>query len=259
MLTFFRRIRKGLLKEKRISKYLLYAFGEIVLVVLGILIALQVSDWNEERKFNQGNREYLNKILVELNMNMDRLEYLKLTPLEKIRESAFEPLSVRADTAMALLHAGLDTASAAWMLQAPWLNSSLFNLHHAVYDELTHNGRLNSLGTDTLEAAIERYYRRLAREQVYISMRNDRVLKRWQECKYGYGDLEIDYSNKGIDAFRNHSWIFQPTSKNYIDLKAAMRITQKMTHRNLLRLEEQSAMAQELKSIIQRSLDETER
>jgi len=50
MLTFFRRIRKGFLVGGRASKYLLYAIGEIALVVIGILIALQVNNWNEERK-----------------------------------------------------------------------------------------------------------------------------------------------------------------------------------------------------------------
>lgn len=51
MIKFFRRIRQNMLKEKKISQYLLYAFGEIILVVIGILIALQVNSWNEHRIF----------------------------------------------------------------------------------------------------------------------------------------------------------------------------------------------------------------
>ena len=50
MLTFFRRIRKGLLGSGQARKYLLYAIGEIALVVIGILIALQINNWNEWRK-----------------------------------------------------------------------------------------------------------------------------------------------------------------------------------------------------------------
>lgn len=50
MIKFFRKIRKNMIKENRTSKYLVYAIGEIVLVVIGILIALQVNNWNEERK-----------------------------------------------------------------------------------------------------------------------------------------------------------------------------------------------------------------
>ena len=54
MIKFFRRIRQRLLTENKFSKYLLYAIGEIILVVIGILIALQINNWNEERKeFNK--------------------------------------------------------------------------------------------------------------------------------------------------------------------------------------------------------------
>ncbi|WP_432277879.1 DUF6090 family protein [Microcosmobacter mediterraneus] len=50
MITFFRRLRQKLLSENKFSKYLMYAIGEIILVVIGILIALQVNNWNEKRK-----------------------------------------------------------------------------------------------------------------------------------------------------------------------------------------------------------------
>ncbi len=50
MIKFFRNIRRRLLRENRFTRYLLYAIGEIILVVIGILIALQVNNWNEDRK-----------------------------------------------------------------------------------------------------------------------------------------------------------------------------------------------------------------
>jgi len=50
MIRFFRHIRKKLMEQNKIKKYLLYAVGEILLVVIGILIALQVNNWNEQRK-----------------------------------------------------------------------------------------------------------------------------------------------------------------------------------------------------------------
>ena len=53
MIQLFRKIRQRLLSENRFSKYLLYALGEIILVVIGILIALQINNSNEHRKIRQ--------------------------------------------------------------------------------------------------------------------------------------------------------------------------------------------------------------
>jgi hypothetical protein len=55
MLKLFRRLRQDLLTKNKFSKYLLYAIGEISLVVIGILIALQIGNWND--KENSGTRE----------------------------------------------------------------------------------------------------------------------------------------------------------------------------------------------------------
>ena len=49
MIHFFRKTRKKLADENKPLKYMRYAIGEIVLVVIGILIALQINNWNEER------------------------------------------------------------------------------------------------------------------------------------------------------------------------------------------------------------------
>ena len=75
MLTFFRRIRKGLLDGGRTSKYLLYAIGEIALVVIGILIALQINNWNERNKFEAKEIEMLNDFKASLEndlLNLNR-------------------------------------------------------------------------------------------------------------------------------------------------------------------------------------------
>jgi hypothetical protein len=52
MINFFRKIRQKLLSQNRITRYLVYALGEIFLVVIGILIALSINNWNEDRKRN---------------------------------------------------------------------------------------------------------------------------------------------------------------------------------------------------------------
>ncbi|GLU44853.1 DUF6090 family protein [Allomuricauda sp. NBRC 101325] len=74
MIKFFRKIRKGLLAEGKTGKYLKYAIGEIVLVVIGILIALQINDWNENRKNNLLEQQLLKALLIEFKTNLDNLD-----------------------------------------------------------------------------------------------------------------------------------------------------------------------------------------
>jgi len=72
MLTFFRRIRKGFLDGGRTSKYLLYAIGEIALVVIGILIALQINNWNEEQKKIDTIKVYLQNLVEDIRDDLVR-------------------------------------------------------------------------------------------------------------------------------------------------------------------------------------------
>jgi hypothetical protein len=69
MLRFFRQIRQRLLSDNKFSKYLLYAIGEILLVVIGILIALQIDNWNEDRIKRNAEHELLLNLKEELVTN----------------------------------------------------------------------------------------------------------------------------------------------------------------------------------------------
>jgi len=71
MFRFFRQIRQKLLTEYKLSKYILYALGEIVLVVIGILIALQINTWNEGRENDEYQRELLSEIRLSLQKDID--------------------------------------------------------------------------------------------------------------------------------------------------------------------------------------------
>ena len=74
MINFFRKIRQKLLTENKIGKYLLYAVGEIALVMIGILLALQVNNWNEEKKRRIEERDVLMELRRELNLNLKELK-----------------------------------------------------------------------------------------------------------------------------------------------------------------------------------------
>ena len=74
MIKFFRRIRQDLLKEGKTSKYFKYAIGEIILVVIGILIALQINNWNENRKIQIQESVYLQDLKNDVTFDIETLK-----------------------------------------------------------------------------------------------------------------------------------------------------------------------------------------
>ena len=111
MLTLLRKIRKSLIGSGSSKQYLLYAIGEIALVVIGILIALQINNWNERSK--EREKEY--QILIEinenitvtkkaiensLNENLQNIEYYQFLA-EAVKNDA--PYSIKMDTAFGYL------------------------------------------------------------------------------------------------------------------------------------------------------------
>jgi len=73
MIKFFRKIRERLMSEGKTSKYLLYAMGEILLVVIGILIAGSINNWNEDRKNRITEQQLLGELKENLTINLARL------------------------------------------------------------------------------------------------------------------------------------------------------------------------------------------
>lgn len=69
MISLFRKIRQKLLVENRVTRYLVYALGEILLVTIGILIALSINTWNENRKKIERERELMISLKKELSLN----------------------------------------------------------------------------------------------------------------------------------------------------------------------------------------------
>lgn len=74
MIKFFRKIRQNLLNQGKTSKYFKYAIGEIVLVVIGILIALQINNWNDKRIQQSKESEFISQIHKEFLLNRAQLD-----------------------------------------------------------------------------------------------------------------------------------------------------------------------------------------
>lgn len=70
MIKFFRKIRQNLLTENKVRKYLIYAIGEIILVVIGILIALSINNWNDNRKDRLAEKALYKTLITSLETDL---------------------------------------------------------------------------------------------------------------------------------------------------------------------------------------------
>ncbi len=74
MLKFFRGIRRKLIKDRRFKEFLMYAIGEILLVIVGILFALQINNWYENKKKNNQEISILSNLRAEQDLNLQQLD-----------------------------------------------------------------------------------------------------------------------------------------------------------------------------------------
>ena len=147
MIKFFRKIRQNLLIENKTGKYLKYAIGEIVLVMIGILLALQVNNWNTERIQRIESRELSKRLLLETNQNIellkrevenqnqgldDLLQFLKMTG-NNYKEKSIEK-----------------TDSLLYRI----ISSPRFKLNTSVLEEAISTGSLASIKSDSLRNLI---------------------------------------------------------------------------------------------------------
>jgi hypothetical protein len=132
MLTFLRKIRRSLIDSGSARRYLLYAIGEIALVVIGILIALQINNWNEWRKDRIIETERLQNLAENLESNISELEGL-------IR------VSKRGDEASQLILSVLDN-------KTPYEDSLAWYFGYALNIDDSGNG-LSLIGYESLKDA----------------------------------------------------------------------------------------------------------
>ena len=104
MLRLFRHIRQRLFLEGKVSRYLGYAVGEIVLIVVGILVAVQISESNQQRKDRRAETTYNNELLEDFETNKQQLEEstasfenLLVIMIELLKQSALETPSWSVD------------------------------------------------------------------------------------------------------------------------------------------------------------------
>ena len=89
MFNFFRKIRFNLLEQKKLGKYFRYASGELILIVLGIFIAIQIDGWNDKRIEQENLRSMLQAIDENIAQDLEAVGKIKQARLQMIEQSEF--------------------------------------------------------------------------------------------------------------------------------------------------------------------------
>lgn len=142
-MKFFRKIRQQLAAENNIPKYLRYAIGEILLVVIGILIALQVNNWNENRKNKVEEKVILKNLQEELVQIKNDLNE-KTIRLEDSRNAVQELMSVFGKDPSEIKNIRTDSLI---YYSLTWPE---FNPASSVLDDLLQSGRLRLITNSDL-------------------------------------------------------------------------------------------------------------
>ncbi|MEO1033286.1 MAG: DUF6090 family protein [Bacteroidota bacterium] len=150
MLKFFRHIRKSLLEQNKIGKYFKYAIGEILLVVIGILIALQINTWNENKKNAKQEQEILIQLQEEYESNLMQIES-KISLRNDVIKSCIRLLNYIHDQPN-----NLSTDSVDYHLSRIVLRPT-FDPQLGVSNELINSGKLYLLRNTTLRNKISSY------------------------------------------------------------------------------------------------------
>lgn len=147
MIKFFRNIRKRLINEDKTTNYLKYALGEIILVVIGILIALQINNWNQRRIENLRTYELLQSMGNDLKSDIGFLTtYIKFNK-KQVRNS------------IELLNAPLEEAidSDSLFRKLPLWTMGL-EINSQSFDKIKNASLTNLLGSKALDSTITDYY-----------------------------------------------------------------------------------------------------
>ena len=181
MLFLLRQLRRLELR-KRSGRYFLYAFGEIFLIVLGIMIALEANEWKEERRDRAEEREYIQRLIVELEKDVADLER---NAINAERRLGFVKLlmDVSVDVQAAR---DRSTEFVVGLMHAGYLQNSTITTD--TFDELGSTGNLRLLDTD-LRSRLLNFHRNHGNARQF-DRHNDLVSTRYFELSSGILSLE---------------------------------------------------------------------
>ena len=216
MIKYFRKIRQKLLTENKFSKYLLYAIGEIVLVVIGILIALQINNWNEKQKEQKLANVYYCRILDDFKLDKELIENSQNQVTDHI--SYGKQLIIDLHKSNKGKHELLNDWLKVIRLE-PYVPRKF------AFDDLTSSGNLKLISDLELKNSLAEYYANLENILMHINQNREELVRRsYPKNPVEFGIQEFDYLNttlgtEVLNLLPENDWIHDKENNNFLDFQ----------------------------------------
>ena len=220
MIKFFRKIRQSLLSEGKTGRYFKYAIGEIILVVIGILIALQINNWNESN--NQSKKELALLVSLKNDINADVLYLTR-------QDSLYSKIGDEAEMGLKLFYQAnniKDLDSVGKLTTQLWNDLSI---NQNTYNEMISSGSMYRIKNKNLQEIIIKYYLNADADRYYIrevSKEQSHLYVKTPEMN-PYKFLISQLKNPRIDLTSiDTTWINNPKSSAYLAVNTYLNANQ---------------------------------
>jgi hypothetical protein len=198
MLLFLKKVRRQIIADNKVGKYLLYALGEICLVVIGILIALQIDNWNTERvQKDDARKSYEN---IKRQVEDDQKELAEAKAINTYLTKAFE-------YANKIIISGNQNKTDSLALISMGLSQySDFHRSGAIYETLVNSGDLKLLKNDQITGALQHL------ETTYI------FINKLEEMNWGLIINELSPELRGVINYSTRE-VIQPDKLYAVEIQ----------------------------------------
>jgi hypothetical protein len=203
------------------GKYFKYAIGEIILVVIGILIAVQINALYNARAKTSENRLILKRMLKEVENNISRLNYLDSTGQQNSRAyhlPSFRDSEINLDSSYSIISRGITPNDIDYLVAHSDYNFSRLSTFRSVYDEMLNTGKIYTLKSDSLSTEIDNYYKLLERQNNYVVMQMGEAQRSFEQCALGWVYFKEAYKVDKENAISTNPWLFDKNAKEYKNL-----------------------------------------
>ena len=214
MIKFFRQIRLDLMEKNKTGKYLKYAIGEILLVIIGILIAVSINGWNEDRKLKKAEQSILKDLKQEMIINLKALEFA-IEENEKSFEAAIEMRALFKNRAA--FDKMSDTLFYQSIRKMNW--NVTYDPQNGILNSIISSGQINQLSNKELKYLLaslkELTTDAIENTRKIEAQRDDLMKSAWTNAMIIKGGKNLGYNVKSIyehPEFRwatNHLFYFQ--------------------------------------------------